>query len=396
MLIPQPRIVFTEEFCQPELLFPFTLVRSMQDIRVGILTIREKWERMMAMTSVDKKQNNYKDSACHVDFDLLKSSDSWWLLHGNVLPTPALCKSILALQNGDCLLDKNGSAIAYRVSKKQVVSAHKINMKRSISFKEEIRSIVHPWDILHHNQWALQEDFKLLTRGKRSAPVPRGTRVTGAGKLFIEKGASVQLATINTTNGPVFISKNATVMEGTLIRGPVSIGEGACVKMGAKLYGATTVGPHCIVGGEIKHSVLQGFSNKAHDGYLGDAVIGQWCNLGAGTTNSNIKNNAGVVKVWTINGEKEAGQKCGVMMGDFSQTAINTAINTGTIIGVGCNVMGQGLTPAFIPSFSWGQEGIARYRLPELLAAISRWKELKGYALSLYEEELIKSLYKKL
>jgi len=206
----------------------------------------------------------------------------------------------------------------------------------------------------------------------------------------------VQFATINTTNGPVFIAKNATVMEGSLIRGPVSIGEGACVKMGAKVYGATTVGPYCTVGGEIKHAILQGYSNKAHDGYLGDAVVGQWCNLGAGTTNSNIKNNAGVVKVWTINGEKEVGQKCGVMMGDYSQTAINTSINTGTIIGVGCHVLGQGLTPAFIPSFSWGQEGITRYRLPELLKAIGRWKQLKGQTLSLYEEELIKSLYKKL
>jgi UDP-N-acetylglucosamine diphosphorylase/glucosamine-1-phosphate N-acetyltransferase len=393
--MPQQRIVFTEEFCQPELLFPFTCCHSMQDIRVGMLTIREKWERMMGLPSVDKRQNNYKDSECHVDFDQIKAGDSWWLLHGNILPTPDLCKVIKSLQNGDGLFDKNGSALAYRVSKKQVISAHKVKMHRSITFNEEIRSIVYPWDIVQFNAWALQEDFKLLTSGRKSAPVPRGTRVSGGGKLFIEKGATLHFATINTQEGPVYIDKKATLMEGAMLRGPLYIGEGACVKMGARIYGATTIGPYCTVGGEIKNSVLQGYSNKAHDGYLGDAVIGQWCNLGAGTTNSNIKNNGALVKVWTLQGEKEVGQKCGMMMGDYSQTAINTSINTGTVIGVGCNVIGQGLTPAYIPCFSWGQEGVERYQLSKLLASIRRWKELKGQLLSDYEEKIIKTVYKK-
>jgi UDP-N-acetylglucosamine diphosphorylase/glucosamine-1-phosphate N-acetyltransferase len=393
--MPQQQIVFTEEFCQPELLFPFTLCRPMQDMRVGILTIREKWEKMMGLPSVDKRQNNYKDSECHVDFDQLRTGDSWWLLHGNILPTPALCKAIKSLQNGDCLLDKNGSALAYRISKKQVMGAHKVKMLRSISYNEEIRAIVYPWDMVQLNAWALQEDFKLLTSGRKSASVPPGTRVIGRGKLFIEKGATLQAAAINTQEGPVYIAKKATVMEGSLLRGPLFIGEGACVKMGARLYGATTVGPYCTVGGEIKNSVLQGFSNKAHDGYLGDAVVGQWCNLGAGTTNSNIKNNGAPVKVWTLQGEKEVGQKCGMMMGDYSQTAINTSINTGTVIGVGCNVVGQGLTPAYIPCFSWGQEGIDRYQLPKLVESIRRWKQVKGQFLSDYEEKIIKSVYKK-
>jgi len=393
--MPQQRIVFTEEFCQPELLFPFTCCRSMQDIRVGMLTIREKWERMMGFPSVDKRQNNYKDSECHVDFDQLKTGDSWWLLHGNVLPTPALCKVIKSLQNGDGLFDKNGSALAYRICKKQVISAHKVKMLRSISFDQEIHSIVYPWDIVRLNAWALQEDFKLLTARKKSSPVPKGTRVSGRGKLFIEKGASINVATINTQDGPVYIANKATVMEGALLRGPLFIGEGACVKMGARLYGATTIGPYCTVGGEIKNSVLQGYSNKAHDGYLGDSVIGTWCNLGAGTTNSNIKNTGAPVKVWTLQGEKEVGQKCGVMMGDYSQTAINTSINTGTVIGVGCNVMGQGLTPAYIPCFSWGQEGIDRYQLPKLLEAIGRWKQFKGRSLSDFEERIITTIYKK-
>jgi NDP-sugar pyrophosphorylase family protein len=371
--MPKQQIVFTEEFCQPELLFPFTLCRSMQDIRVGILTIREKWERMLGCASVDKKQHNYKDSECHVDFDQMRASDSWWLLHGNILPTPALCKAIKSLQNGDCLLDANGSAIAYCVSQEQVVSAHKVKMLRSVTFSEEVRSIIYPWHIVQHNAWALQEDFKLLTARKKSAPVPKGTRIIGGGKLFIEKGASINAAIINTQDGPVYIAKRAIIMEGSLLRGPLFIGEGACVKMGARLYGATTI----------------------HDGYLGDAVIGQWCNLGAGTTNSNIKNNGAPVKVWTLQGQKEVGQKCGVMMGDYSQTAINTSINTGTVVGVGCNVMGQGLTPAYIPCFSWGQEGVDRYELPKLLASVRRWKQFKGQALSDYEEKIIKTIYKK-
>lgn len=393
--MPQQRIVFTEEYCQPELLFPFTLCRSIPDIRIGILTIREKWEKLLGMSSVDKRQNSYKDSECHVDFDQLRAGDSWWLLHGNILPSPALCKLILGLQIGDCLLDKNGSAIAYRISKKQVISSHKVKMLRSIVSNEEVRSITYPWDILLHNAWALQEDLKLLTRDKKSAPVPKGTRVSGKGKLFIEKGASVHFATINTQDGPVYIGKNATIMEGTLIRGPVSIGEGACVKMGTRIYGATTVGPACTVGGEIKNTVLLGYSNKAHDGYLGDSIIGEWCNVGAGTSNSNLKNHAGPIKVWTLQGQKEVGQKCGVMMGDYSQTAINTSINTGTVIGVGCNVVGQGLTPAYIPPFSWGQEGIDRYRLPALLLAIGRWKQFKGKILSDYEKKVLTAVYKK-
>lgn len=171
--------------------------------------------------------------------------------------------------------------------------------------------------------------------------------------------------------------------------------ERSCIKMGAKIYGATTLGPGCTAGGEVKHSILMGYSNKAHDGYLGDSIVGEWCNLGAGTTNSNIKNNAGPVRVWTPTGEQTLGQKAGMLLGDYSQTAINTAINTGTVIGLGTQVMGQGLTPKFIPSFSWGQEGIEPYRLAALLETIDRWKKLKGQSLTDHERKMINHLYKK-
>jgi UDP-N-acetylglucosamine diphosphorylase/glucosamine-1-phosphate N-acetyltransferase len=175
-------------------------------------------------------------------------------------------------------------------------------------------------------------------------------------------------------------------MDGCIIRGPFAMGEGACLKMGTKVYGATSLGPYCMGGGEIKNSVMFGYSNKAHDGYLGDAVIGEWCNLGAGTTNSNLKNTAGEVRIWTTAGEVSAGFKCGVFMGDYSRTAVNTAINTGTVIGVCANVFGNGLTPKYIPNFSWGSEGIKRYELGKAITDISNWKKLKQKEMT--EEEL--------
>jgi UDP-N-acetylglucosamine diphosphorylase/glucosamine-1-phosphate N-acetyltransferase len=200
---------------------------------------------------------------------------------------------------------------------------------------------------------------------------------------------------INASAGPVYIGKNAEVMEGSIIRGPFAMGEGACIKSGTKVYGATTLGPRCVVGGEIKNSVLFGYSNKAHDGYLGDSVIGEWCNLGAGTTNSNLKNNASDIKIWTPNGEMNAGGKCGVMMGDYSRTAVNTAINTGTVIGVSCNVFGTGLTPKYIPNFSWGSEGVKRYEFEKVIADIAAWKKLKGQLINNGEKSILKYIFEK-
>ncbi len=182
-------------------------------------------------------------------------------------------------------------------------------------------------------------------------------------------------------------------MEGATVRGPVAVCDEAVVKMGTRIYGATTIGPRCIAGGEIKNSVLFGHSNKAHDGYLGDAVIGEWCNLGAGTTASNVKNNASAVSVWTPKGELTVGLKCGVIMGDYTRTAINTSINTGTVIGVSCNVFGAGLLPKFIPSYSWGTDGIERYRFDKAITDIENWKALKGSGVSEAEKMVLKHIF---
>jgi UDP-N-acetylglucosamine diphosphorylase/glucosamine-1-phosphate N-acetyltransferase len=387
------KLIFTEEFCQPENLHPFTLTRQIQDIRVGILTIREKWEKMLGLPSFDKKEDDYKDLDHSVNIDEAVGDGVCFMIHGNVLPTPKLIKAIRRLKNGEFIAAKGSAGIVFRFTRSEIEEKHKIKVTRAVVVKEEIRSIQYPWDIFQLNDWAIRQDFALLTHKKRSQPVSKTNRVIKSSQVFMEKGARMEHCIINASTGPVYIGKNAEVMEGSIIRGPFAICEEACLKLGAKVYGATTLGPRCVAGGEIKNSVLFGYSNKAHDGYLGDSVIGEWCNLGAGTTNSNLKNNASEVKVWTPRGEMNAGTKCGVMMGDYSRTAVNTAINTGTVAGVCCNIYGAGLTPKYIPSFSWGSEGVNRYGFEKALSDIENWKKLKGQTLSDNEKKILRYIF---
>ncbi|MBK5269633.1 MAG: glucose-1-phosphate thymidylyltransferase, partial [Bacteroidia bacterium] len=315
------------------------------------------------------------------------------IIHGNVLPTPQLVKAITRLKNGEFIAAKGSAGIAFRVTKNEIKEKHKIKVTRAVSIREEIKTIQYPWNIFQLNDWAIRHDFELLTKNKRSEPISKTNRVIEHSQVFMEKGAKMEHCIINASTGPVYIGKNAEVMEGSTIRGPFAICENACLKLGSKIYGATTLGPNCIAGGEIKNSVLFGYSNKAHDGYLGDSVIGEWCNLGAGTTNSNLKNNAGQVRVWTQRGEINAGIKCGLMMGDYSRTAINTSVNTGTVIGVCCNVFGAGLTPKCIPNFSWGSEGIKRYDLEKALSDIANWKKMKEKKLTKSEINILKYIF---
>ena len=280
-------------------------------------------------------------------------------------------------------------------TKNEIADRHRIKVGKAITIKEEIKTIEYPWDIFQQNDWALRQDFELLTYKRKSQKISKTNKATNPSQVFMEKGAKMEHCIINASTGPVYIGKDAEVMEGCIIRGPFAMGEGACLKLGAKVYGATTLGPRCVVGGEIKNSVLFGYSNKAHDGYLGDSVIGEWCNMGAGTTNSNIKNNASDVKIWTPKGEMNAGAKCGVMMGDYSRTAVNTAINTGTVIGVSCNVFGSGLTPKYIPNFSWGSEGVKRYEFEKALLDIEDWKKLKGQTVTDDEKSILKYIFER-
>lgn len=258
--------------------------------------------------------------------------------------------------------------------------------------KESCKRIQFPWNIFQYNDWAIRKDFEMITSGRRSQAISSTNQVISPENIFIEVGATVECSIINASTGPVYIGKNAVVMEGCIIRGPLALCEGAVLKMGAKVYGAVTAGPYCSAGGEIKNSVLFGYSNKAHDGYLGDSVIGEWCNLGAGTTNSNVKNTAGEVKMWN-NAKKDftgVGVKAGLIMGDYSRAAINTAFNTGTVVGVCCNIFSEGFPSKLVNNFTWGNE---KYELVKALKDIDNWKKLKGRSITEEEKNILQQLY---
>ena len=327
-------------------LYPFTATRSVADIRVGILTIREKWEKLL-----DRKIDTISELT-------LNDSESKEVeqISANIIPSQQWLNAFLLRQN---ITDKN---------------------------------LEYPWHIFQNNDMALREDFELVCSGRTSALVSSTNKLVASENIFSEEGAVMEHCILNATEGPIYIGKNALVMEGCLIRGPVAICEGSVVKMGTKIYGATTIGPYCMAGGEIKNSVLFSYSNKAHDGYLGDSVIGEWCNLGAGTSNSNIKNTAGIVKVWVQDNNEylPAGIKCGLLIGDYSRTAINTSFNTGTVVGVCCNIFSEGFPPKYIQHFSWGQE---EYKLEKALLDIDNWKKLKGKTITPEEIKILTDIY---
>jgi len=335
-------------------LFPFTLTRSAADIRIGILTIREKW-------------SHYSGNHITVTDVAETIPDNAAIFSANIVPSADFVSSLV----------KNGN----------------INDNPLWSF---VKIIQYPWNIFMWNDWAIREDFKILTKGRISETIPESVNVINASQIFIEPGAILSHCLINASAGPVYIGKNADVQEGALLRGPLAICEGAVVKMGAKLYGATTIGPYSIVGGEIKNAVIFGYSNKAHDGYLGDSVIGEWCNLGAGTSNSNMKNNVSEVRMWNF-AQKEmiptGITKCGLIMGDYSRSAINTSFNTGTVVGICANVFGGGALPKFIPSFTWGNNGIAKYEFDKAVNDIDKWKKLKGRVLDEKERTVLKLIF---
>jgi UDP-N-acetylglucosamine diphosphorylase/glucosamine-1-phosphate N-acetyltransferase len=387
------KIVFTEEFCQPENLFPFTLTRQIQDIRVGILTIREKWEQYLDLPSFDRIEGDYKDLERAVKIEEIAGNDVCYLVHGNIMPTAKLIKQVKKLKPGEFISVPGKESVVYCISKEQVLDSNKIKVKKAVEFDDELKEIKFPWDIFQLNNWAIREDFDLLTTGRKTQKISRTNRMISAGNIFIEKGVQLEHCFLNASEGPIYIGKNALVMEGSMIRGPVAICEGAIVKMGSRIYAATTIGPNCLAGGEIKNTVLFANSNKAHDGYLGDSVIGEWCNMGAGTSNSNIKNNASPVTTWSPNGPVHVGLKCGVLMGDYSRTSINTSINTGTVIGACCNVFGNGLTPKYIPSFAWGSDGVERYEFEKALQDINNWMQLKSQSLAGSEKIILKYVF---
>ena len=279
------------------------------------------------------------------------------MINSSYLPDSELIEMVKSLEENQAIF-KDEDVIAF--FSKDTQDEVNFETYEAIEYHAEVIKIEHTWDIFSKNGDAILEDFELLTNGRKSQPIPSSNNVINAGNIFIEEGAKLEFVTLNASSGPIYIGKDAEIMEGSIIRGPFALCEHATVKLGAKIYGPTTVGPHSKVGGEVNNSVLFGYSNKGHDGFLGNSVLGEWCNLGADTNNSNLKNNYAEVRLWDYNTEGFARtglQFCGLMMGDHSKCGINTMFNTGTVVGVSANIFGSGFPRNFIPSFSWGGNG---------------------------------------
>ena len=344
-------------------LLPFTFTRPVADIRIGILTIREKWEKF-----ISNKTSSLTEEYLSVKYARILDEDNIFI-NGSILPDTKIVKQISTLNAGEYLVKAN-IIIAARLERKFARAfVNSIgNSEKLIQYNEEFIQIRNPWEIFTFNGVALEQDFNLLTAGRKSCAISSTNQIACPEKIFIEEGAKVEFSVLNASAGPIYIDKGAEVMEGSLIRGPFSLGEKAALKMGTKIYGPTTIGPGCKVGGEIQNSVMFANSNKAHDGYFrGNSILGEWCNLGADTNNSNLKNNYSEVKLWNYTREKfipTGLQFCGLIMGDHSKCGINTMFNTGTVVGVSSNIFGSGYPRNFIPSFSWGgPQGLTVYPL---------------------------------
>lgn len=341
-------IVLVEKDCKQNLL-PLSATRHVADMLVGALTIKQKWE----MITGKEISTNEEEKGIRIPANI-----------------------IVTQQNFTEIIDK---------------CTNKISVEES----DSIKIIKYPWQIVQLNDYAFKKDFELLTYNKRSSLLAENNKAINADNIFIEEGAEIGYSILNASTGPIYISAGAQIMEGCMIRGPFFMGKKSVAKMGTKIYGATSIGGNCIIGGEIKNSILFGNSNKAHDGYLGDSVLGEWCNLGAGTSNSNVKNTAGIVGYLL---QKEAlpiytGNKAGLIMGDYSRAAINTSFNTGSIVGVCCNIFGEIMPPKFTENFTWGKE---KYIFDKALKDIENWMAFKNTTLHNDIKQKLKKLYEKI
>jgi len=347
----QKNIIFFDDQNRDNLL-PLTFTRPVSELRVGITTIKEKWlfymEAPVSYQTVDYLSKKYP---VRLEKDNL-------FINSCLIPDQELVDTIVHLSDKE-ILRRDDIILAYRGSEPGTYE-DLIRWKKPVEYTDEVISIRNPWDIFLLNDKVLKSDFLNITSGRVSQKASDSNTIIGEHQVFLEEGAKVECCIFNTSAGPVYIGRDAEIMEGSSVRGPLALCDGSVIKMGSKLYGATTIGPYCKVGGEINNSIFFGYTNKAHDGFLGNAVIGEWCNLGADTNNSNLKNNYAFVKLWNYprNGFIDTGlQFCGLIMGDHSKCGINTMFNTGTVVGVSANIYGSGFPRNFIPSFSWGGSG---------------------------------------
>jgi len=369
-------------------LLPFTYTRPVADIRIGILTIREKWEKYLGNTTTTITEEYLE--AKYPMIELVENV----LINASYLPTKSLVEQVRNLSENQAIF-KGEEVIAFFTSDTQ--EDVDFTLYKQIECSGDVLQLKNTWDIFSLNDKAIEADFNLLTEDRTSQPIPEGVQVINKENIFIEEGATISFSSLNASKGPIYIGKEAEIMEGCSVRGPLAMCENSVLKMGTKVYGATTLGPFCKVGGEIKNSVLCGYSSKGHEGFLGDSVVGEWCNIGADTNTSNLKNNYAEVKLWNYQMEKftKTGlQFCGLMMGDHSKCAINTMFNTGTVVGVSTNIFGSGFPRNFVPSYSWGgAASFSTYQLKKVIEVARVVMKRRDIFLSEVDENILQHVF---
>lgn len=374
-------------------LLPLTFTRPISELRIGILTIRAKWQKY-----IDGNYSWLTEKYLSEKYPK-KVGPKNIFINGSVSPNLLLKDAILSLKPGEQLM-KSGLLLAVHAEGSAAMdyqSMADFPQSKVVEFKGDFMRIRYAWDLFSMNEKAIAEDFHLITAGRKSQSISSTNRVVNAANIFLEEGAKAECSIFNAGSGFIYLDRDSEVMEGSMVRGSFSLGEHSQLKMGAKIYGATTIGPHCKVGGEVNNSVIAGYSNKAHDGFLGNSVLGEWCNLGADSNNSNLKNNYSLVKVWSFEEESYINsglQFCGLIMGDHSKCSINTMFNTGTVVGVSANIFGNGFPQKYIPSFSWGgSEGFSTYRLEEATEVAQRVFERRSEKFDDVEQRIFRHLF---
>lgn len=370
-------------------LLPLTFTRPVAELRVGILTIREKWEKRL-----ECKSSTVTQPYLAAKFPL-KTSSSNVLVNGSVCPDMRLLSKVVELKSGQGLFSGD-VLVAAVLPADRIADIHHPENLEAVRYEHPILQITRPYHLFSRNGEELERDFNFLTDGRESQPISSTNTVIGD-RIFLEPGAVVEAAILNSTGGPIYVGAEAEIMEGSIVRGGLALCEHSALKLGAKIYGPTTIGPHSKVGGEVNNSVIIGYSNKGHDGFLGNSVLGEWCNIGADSNNSNLKNNYDEVKLWSYpkGGFERTGlQFCGLIMGDHSKCGINTMFNTGTVVGVSANIFGSGFPRNYVPSFAWGgASGFMEYRIDKALTTAKLVMDRRGIDLDEVESAILHHIY---
>jgi UDP-N-acetylglucosamine diphosphorylase/glucosamine-1-phosphate N-acetyltransferase len=370
-----------------ENLLPLTYTKPVSELRIGILTIREKWEKALSMSGSYMTQDYLSAKFPSV------IADENLLINGALLPNEDLVKAIEALPNGKAI-KKNGVLLAAKIRDK-IPEIYSISADE---YQASVDRVDFPWKIFSLNGQEIEADYQILTAERKSAQLSSTVNVIHAENVFVEEGFKGEYFTLNASSGPVYLGVDTEIMEGSVIRGPFALCEHSTIKLATKIYGPTSIGPHCKAGGEINNSVIQGHSNKGHDGFLGNSVIGEWCNIGADTNVSNLKNNYANVKIWNYPNNRftDTGlQFCGLIMGDHSKCGINTMFNTGTVVGVSANIFGSGFPRNFVPSFSWGgAAGFGTYKTDKAFETMELVMERREIELTELDKQIYSHIFK--